>query len=334
MTGNYLKRLYNKTSRMVTDVRFFTKLHKPDREGKMILMYHGIDKVGSKKYNLRFVGVNDFEKQIVYLKKYFNVISIEEYFEKKFVKGRINIALTFDDGYANNYNYALPILEKYKVPATFFITALNRSDYNILWSDFVDIAATLTDEGIKIKEDQYCKKGNRWVLRSGNKSLHQVIKEKGTFEYKRETFESILKLMNDFRIDKKYFEYWMLMSDKEIADASKSHLISIGSHGCLHNNLGNIAHADAVNELQKSKEYLENLTQKPCESLGYPDGSYTRELIESAYEMGFKYQLAAESYIFEEDKNDPRIKNRYGVYPAYSSANIIKDFIKNIEPVL
>lgn len=81
------------------------------------------------------------------------------------------------------------------------------------------------------------------------------------------------------------------MSDKEIRIASESLGIMLGSHGFLHNNLANILLPDATDELLKSKNYLENLIQKPVNSLAYPDGSYSRELIDEAYKIGFWFQL-------------------------------------------
>jgi len=140
----------------------------------------------------------------------------------------------------------------------------------------------------------------------------------------------VKKITPDFTCDAKYFDYWKLMSDADIMTASKSSLVSIGSHGYYHNNLGNIPLHDAILELKKSKEYLENLSQKPCDSLGYPDGSYTRSLIEEAFNIGFKYQLAAAGYHYPEDKSDERIEDRYGVYPASSSPNIIKDIFNKL----
>ena len=56
-------------------------------------------------------------------------------------------------------------------------------------------------------------------------------------------------------------------------------------------------------------------------TLGYPDSSYSRELISEAYLLGFKYQVATESYSFQEDETDIRILTRKGVYNCDSCGN-------------
>ncbi len=92
-----------------------------------ILMYHGIDAVSSTEYNTRFISQSAFEKQTRFFAENANCISLDSFFEGNFDKDKMNLALTFDDGYQNNLTRALPILEKYNLPASFFITAIRST---------------------------------------------------------------------------------------------------------------------------------------------------------------------------------------------------------------
>ncbi|HRS54028.1 MAG TPA: polysaccharide deacetylase family protein, partial [Bacteroidales bacterium] len=282
-----ISRAINKLNRLWTDISFAFGILRPEGQGKRIIMYHGIDKKGCKAFNLRYVSIADFERQIAFYKKNFNILTIHDYFQKKIIKNKINIAITFDDGMYNNFKYALPILEKYKVPATFLVTGLNEVGYRFIWSDFIDIAEKLVTKDIIIDNINYVKKGKNWYDLYSNKSLKDIIKDKGTFEFKQKVIREIEKIIPKFWEDEKYFDYWKLMSDENIYIASKSKYITIGSHGYYHNNLGNIVLEDVKDELEKSKRYIENITQKTCDVLGYPDGSYTREVIDVAESLGF-----------------------------------------------
>ncbi len=89
-----------------------------------IVMYHSVAPVVPKG-NVLTVSVDAFEKQMSFLKKHhYNVVALEAvkgYVSgKKIIPGR-TIALTFDDGYKDNYTYAFPVLKKYNFPATIFI---------------------------------------------------------------------------------------------------------------------------------------------------------------------------------------------------------------------
>lgn len=89
-----------------------------------IVMYHSVVPMVAKG-NLLTVSAGTFEKQMSFLKRHqYNVVRLEAVRDyilgNKKIPGR-TIALTFDDGYKDNYTYAFPILKKYNFPATVFI---------------------------------------------------------------------------------------------------------------------------------------------------------------------------------------------------------------------
>jgi peptidoglycan/xylan/chitin deacetylase (PgdA/CDA1 family) len=88
-----------------------------------ILMYH---MVSSHKKNTKFNGLRvepiEFEKQIKYLvKNNWNFFTMSELVEEKNNLPEKSIAITFDDGYEDNFTNAFPLLKKYGVKATIYI---------------------------------------------------------------------------------------------------------------------------------------------------------------------------------------------------------------------
>lgn len=323
------KRIKNKFRRTLVDTLSFFNLESLIIRGKKtneIVMYHGIDLLEDKKFNSRFIGYSNFKKQIEFLKKHTNIISLQDFFEKKFDPSKSNIAITFDDGFLNNYKYAFPFLESMKVPATIYVTGLNQTEYDILWPDFTDIASYFTSKPIVIEDIQYVRNENgKYFSKELNLQLNIVIKQKGNFDFKKEVFTAFDLPEVNFKQNEAYFDYWKLMNDEQLQEVDRSKYVKIESHAYWHNNLGNITLEEAKKELIDSKNYLENLLQREINELAYPDSSYTRELISAAESIGFKYQLAADGYTFDEDKNDPRILDRVGLYPIVSWSNQLFD---------
>lgn len=89
-----------------------------------IIMYHSVsaEACGANRLN---VSAQTFERQMRFLSSHhYNVVTVEAL--AKLLKNKKSlppktIAITFDDGYANNYTYAFPVLKKYRLPATIFI---------------------------------------------------------------------------------------------------------------------------------------------------------------------------------------------------------------------
>ena len=107
------------------------------RRSPRIIMYHrfAIDDDGRK------MGVATFERQVKLLKKNFFLISVSS-LGRMIQNGQsvpANTAvITIDDGYVDFYNYAFPILRRYGVPATFYVTTgfVDREVW--LWPDVVE----------------------------------------------------------------------------------------------------------------------------------------------------------------------------------------------------
>jgi hypothetical protein len=185
----------------------------------------------------------------------------------------------------------------------------------------LNIASTLTNQIISIDGEQFAKKNGKYHSLDSDKNLYSIIKdEKADYNYKQLMMDAFIGLP-DFKKDQAFDDYWKLMSNEEISECGNSQFIEVGSHGFLHNNLGTISLDSATREMSDSKKYLENLTQKQIVSIGYPDGSYTRETLDAGEQLGFLYQTAAEGFLFTEDETDSRIRDRKGIYSCDSCAN-------------
>lgn len=294
-----------------------------------VIMYHGVSEKSSP-YNKRHTLQNDFIKHLLFLKKHCNIISLNQFFHNEFKKDKINVAITFDDGYWNNYNIAKPILEELKVPATFFITGVNNTNENILWADFVDILAKSNiKRNISVNELNFQLLNNTYWKENSKISLHEYIKhERAEYDTKLSLFKNISIQEKEIILNNENKEFWKLMSDNEIRETAKSKFIDIQSHGFYHNNLGTINLASALKEGVDSKNYLENLTQKKVDTIGFPDGSYSKDFLDEIEKFGISKFTAAEGFLFNFERDDNRILDRKGMYDVGEAHNQIFNAIK------
>ncbi len=82
-----------------------------------VISYHKVDI--KNEIGITVVKPKKFRKQIEYLvQKGYKFVTLSELF---FDNDEKKIAITFDDGYLNNYQYAFPILQEFGAVATVFI---------------------------------------------------------------------------------------------------------------------------------------------------------------------------------------------------------------------
>lgn len=285
-----------------------------------ILMYHGIDLTASTRFNHRFISRDQFEQHLGYFKEHFHVVPVADFVAGERHPNRFTLALSFDDGHRNNYTYAWPLLEKYELPATFYVTGLRSAGEDIMWADMLDLSAGLVEEVIEIEGVSFIKDEQTQQLKSEDGTwLKDWIKSdrKGGYGRKGQMKQALLDAVGNIQQQDQWRDYWELMTGKQISEISESAFVKIGAHGYWHNNLGMIPLEDARQELKQVKTYLEELCPYPIEEIAYPDGSYSRELLDLAETMGYTTQLAV-NYRHPEDKEDARIVDRFGIYPPGS----------------
>jgi hypothetical protein len=79
----------------------------------------------------------DFDRLVRFLSSNFELIKLDKsVLERQSSDRPYRVILTFDDGYADNFDIAYPILKKYDVPAVFFV-ASGMLDGGIMWNDML-----------------------------------------------------------------------------------------------------------------------------------------------------------------------------------------------------
>ncbi len=100
------------------------RFRQTDSAPVIVLFYH---RVADSFPNPWTMSCDKFSRQITWLKKHVDLISLEEV-QHRLRQSRNNrtaVSITFDDGYAENCRYALPLLIHERIPCTYFVTANN-----------------------------------------------------------------------------------------------------------------------------------------------------------------------------------------------------------------
>ncbi len=219
-----------------------------EARGARILVYHGICLNDHLRFNTLFIRLKTFESQLQLYKKYFNLVSLDDFYQQKFNNDKFNICLTFDDGFANNYIYVLRLLEQYQVPAAFFITAIRNAGYDILWNDMLSLSARYGPSKIVFKNEEFVKgKDKRYISSLSHKRLVDILRST-EFEDKAE----MMQILDPFK-NKAASDYWLQMTEEQIRALSGSKWATIGSHGYYHNDLAKISNTSAKEEIIQVK---------------------------------------------------------------------------------
>lgn len=228
-----------------------------------------------------------FQAQMRWIKSWFNVLPLPEAIAR-LRADRLPpraAAITFDDGYADNFTIALPILRQAGLPATFFI-ATGYLDGGRMWNDTV-VEVVRGAEGPEL-DLMHFKLGRYSVrtLQERRRSLAQLLDE---LKYLDPAARS--GVVAEIGAHAAIQTPLDLMLTSEQVHALAAAGMTIGAHTVRHPILSRIPENEARAEMGESKEQLEVITGGKVSLFAYPNGKpgtdYTDTHVRLARETGF-----------------------------------------------
>jgi peptidoglycan/xylan/chitin deacetylase (PgdA/CDA1 family) len=254
----------------------------------LVLTYHRVTTLQSDS-QLLAVTPEHFRVHLQFLKNKFPIVRFEDGWSN--VK-EPSIAITFDDGYADNVLEALPILEETGVPATFFVsTGAIGTDQEFWWDELerILLGEWAFPERFELHDSRF---GRTWPT--------------GTGAERHTLYEALLLLMKE--VDALKREHWLTqlkhwagageewrevnraMTVGELQRLCQSRLSTIGAHAITHTPLSSLSIADQRKEIEESKKQLESWLGREVPVFSYPFGhrcDYTQETVALCREAGF-----------------------------------------------
>jgi len=238
----------------------------------VILLYHRISPNNEENRLGTVLNKEVFKKQMQFLKDRYEITTLKECFaEEKNVSKNLRVAITFDDGYVDNFKYAFPILKELDISATFFLATNYINSGKPIWDQHFQIILDQNKQVLSIEDPQ-----NNFLLERGPDLKDDVKFLWEAINYLRfispvrrqEILYPILNL-SDKKID---LSLDRCLSWDEI-DIMKKDGMDFGSHGCSHSSLINLSEKEMLFEVSESKKVLESKLSEECLFFALPFGS-------------------------------------------------------------
>jgi peptidoglycan/xylan/chitin deacetylase (PgdA/CDA1 family) len=257
------------------------------------LIYHRVATLSSDP-ELLAVSPENFRAQMRYLKDTVQLVRFEEEWSNV---SEPTVAVTFDDGYADNVLEALPILEDVGVPATFFVSTGTIGTTNEFW--WHELERIILGNGTlpsSFDLNDFRNKKN-WPT--------------GTFNARLTFYQELVRLMNDTDAEQRnswlaQLRHWAqcdennsdrhrVMTVDELRLLGRSSLVTIGAHTVSHSRLSNLSPDVQREEITASKKQLDAWVGTDITTFSYPFGrrsDYTKQSIALCRDAGFRKAAA------------------------------------------
>ena len=269
-----------------------------------ILLYHGVTSGvynGLQNYSGKHVHKCVFEEQIstvastckpVSFKTLVEILKSGEDLSPK------TVAVTFDDCFENVFACACPILKKYNIPATMFVTTGFVNTNRIIWADLLEIIIGNCRHDEFVFDD--LENPKKYPLRTYAEKKHAVreIKShlKSISEEKKDKIMSNLIKDIDINLLMSETDLYKNLTWAQVKNIDWDPLFEIGSHTINHRVLSLMPADEAEKEIVGSKHVLEKELGHAIDLFSYPEGQedhYNDAIIEILKNNGFRSSPSA-----------------------------------------
>lgn len=254
----------------------------------VVLAYHRVTELAVDP-QLLAVAPDNFREQLRYLQEHYPLVRFEDEWSGITAP---SVAVTFDDGYADNAREALPILEEVGVPATFFVSSGSVGSLQEFWWDELErvlLGERDYPESFTLSDPR---QGGSWPTGSPARRaalyarLHRMLREAAP--QLREQW--LAQLRGWARLDPGGREQNRPLSLAELQRLAASRWATIGAHGVSHTPLSSLSKEKQREEILCSKRQLEGMVGSPVQVFSYPYGrkrDYDAASVRICREAGF-----------------------------------------------
>jgi len=241
-----------------------------------VLMYHRILPASDPRYAAEEPGMivtpDTFRQQLRQLKQLFEMVSLSEWITRRDAQQSLPsraCAVTFDDGWLDNFEYAFPILQEENIPATLFAVSEMIGTTRQFWPNRLARVLSALTPGISLP----------WLEQfpgySADKSLDREAIANLILQCKQLPDDELHAHLDNAELQMQLPSVLepALMNWDQLRTLQQSGLVEIGSHTCNHYRLlESLNQATAAREIINSRQQLEQQLEKSVSLFCYPNG--------------------------------------------------------------
>ena len=269
----------------------------------LILGYHRVAEVSSDVYGM-CLSPQHFEEQLHAISRIAQPVSLSALIkglESDTVPKRA-VAITFDDGYADNLNHARSSLERYRIPATFFVTTGALG--NEFWWDELErliLSLPIPHQVLSLELDG---ESFEWRLGGISNDPQQLL------ERLYQCLRGLTPVARTHALHQ--LQIWRgtaprasgrALTAAELGELASSAWVEIGSHTVTHPILTYLPISDQRAEIQQSKADLEALIHRPVTGFSYPNGALTAQTQTLVRDAGYAYACTSENDVVSKNSS-------------------------------